>query len=343
MQRLASILTLAALLTVASVEARTKPEAPVLPGSYGAYQVVSDAGAAAASNSSSNDKTVELVPAYFVADPLTAGKKYKSNACDTCSLCLSRTGGMSNKLTSDSVYRQGTYEVVIKEAAIEKCLKSRSCQACEVKSKTVTFPATTVNGEGYASIPPLFRNTDFPAGSYLLDMKADATLTAGVPFFSNETYIEGSYIVDYGYVFATPNTNPPVAFASTFFGSSAFYTNLQPTSGICRETETFPVSCTQDTASTLCNRCPSVFSFSFSSGHYHVNLIQITPHPPLSQNKKHIKPHRYTLAVTKDYSPLDQLTPETWSYFATAFQLPQAPTFCFPGKVTTMHLRGQIR
>jgi len=207
MQRLASIFTFVAFLAVASAEAITKPEAPVLPGSFGAYRVVSRAGAATASNnnnSSSSNKTVEFAPAYLVDDPSTAGKRYKSNACDTCSLCLSRTGGTSSKLTSDSVYRQGTYEYVFKETAIEKCLNSRSCQACEVKSKTVTIPPT-IGSEFSLASTPFVRNTDFPAGSYLLDMKVDATLTSGV---------EDPYISDWSYVFTKPNTNPPEAFAT---------------------------------------------------------------------------------------------------------------------------------
>lgn len=269
MQRFASIFTLVAFLAMASAEAITKPEAPALPGPFAAYRVVSAPGAATASksnNSNSNGKTVEFEPAFFVNDPSTAGKRYKSNACDTCSLCLSRTGGMSNKLTSDSVYREGTYEIIYKEAAIEKCLNSRPCQACEVKSKTVTFPATEFNASGYASLPPLFRNTDFPAGSYLLNMDVDATLVDGTPFFYNDTdYQEGSNVYDFVYVFAKPNTNPPEAFAATgyVYSDNYFYVPLDDPSYGCYSTETFPKSCSLSTPYTLCNRYHSVFSSFF--------------------------------------------------------------------------------
>lgn len=188
---------------------------------------------------------------------------------------------MSSKLTSDSVYRQGTYEIIYKEAAIEKCLNSRSCQACEVKSKTVTIPSTTGADFSLAS-HPFVRNTDFPAGSYLLDFKVDATLTSGN---------DGNWIADWGYLFAKPNTNPPEAFAGAgnSFGGD-FYVPLEQTSGNCFGTDSFPVSCTQSTPYSICNR--------------------------------------YTFAATKENN-FDQLTPENFG-FAESYGLPQAPTFCFP-------------
>jgi hypothetical protein len=161
---LGALATLGTATPTSASTARPGPQ-PVSPYSVFTIQRSEDgAGVKAAGG----DGAVKLVPAVRVDDPITTGKRRVQNACDKCSLCLGKTGDAVERDTMNNLYKRGSYAYTPhKQAAVDRCLANRFCQACEVRSVTYTLPAA---GFDYREIRRILESTTFPPQSYLLNI-----------------------------------------------------------------------------------------------------------------------------------------------------------------------------
>lgn len=100
---------------------------------------------------------------------IKTGKARVQNACDKCSICLSKTAEADGRDTIKNIFEDGTYTF-----ATSKCLSKRSCQACEVKSVTYRTGPTGNS----SSLWRILENVSFPPQSYLLNI--DFNLVSGI-------------------------------------------------------------------------------------------------------------------------------------------------------------------
>ena len=167
MLRLAARLALVAFAAAAAIGAPVSSPAADYPGGFQVWRSVPLAGV----QSSDANKTFTIVPAIVVDNPATTGKGRRQNACDRCSLCLTKVGSTGNtRDTSKSIYQEGVYQYETRNSSLDKCLSNHHCRACEAGTITYTLPSTTFTpGE----IKRILADTAFPPQSYLLDIIFD--------------------------------------------------------------------------------------------------------------------------------------------------------------------------